>query len=109
MKLKKQFIFTKSRNREQTLPAFRTAPPNSLLDRWVKCHLRGSHVVLGSAKDTHTDIIIPCECEQCGFEAIMQFGADETPEYCPSCGRDGYGVRAGEPTEPPDETIRSTK
>ncbi len=50
------FIFTKSRNREQCRPAWVNPPPHALMDRWVKCHLIGDEIVLGE--------IVPRRLEQ---------------------------------------------
>lgn len=42
-----EFIFTNSNNKAQHISAFRTPPPNTLLDRWVKCHLIRDKIILG--------------------------------------------------------------
>ena len=38
------------------------------------------------------DIILHCECDHCDFKAQIMCDPDAYPEYCPGCGKDGYGV-----------------
>ena len=44
-----EFIYTKRSNREECRSAWKTPPPHTVMDRWVRCHVVGNKVVLGPA------------------------------------------------------------
>ena len=42
-----EFIYTKRQNREDCRSAWKHPPPQTVMDRWVRCHVVGDKVVLG--------------------------------------------------------------
>ena len=44
-----EFIYTKRSNRKECRSAWKTPPPHTVMDRWVRCHVVGDKVVLGPA------------------------------------------------------------
>jgi succinylglutamate desuccinylase len=43
-----EFMFTKAGNHGNERTAYRTPHPHTAMDRWVRCHLIGSCLVLGA-------------------------------------------------------------